>query len=114
MSGNGLDRTQIIGLVIVLIGVVLLIDELELLSISLTGSLFGLVVLLVGVAMLVSRYQRRRLDRVFLPALLVLFGGLLVADEFTSFDAMDYFFPLLVILIGVAYISRPWRRANSM
>lgn len=104
---------QLLGLLIVLVGVVLLVDEAGVVAVDLTGALFGLVLTAIGLYLLVERYRERRLETVFVPALLVLFGGLLVVEDLTTVDAMDYFVPLLVVLVGLAFLTRSWRRAYS-
>ncbi len=103
----------LVGLVIVVVGLVLLVDNLDLLAVSLRDALFGIVLLVAGLYLLLTRLAGRRFDRVFLPSVLVLYGALSVLDEVLRPDAMDLFVPLLVILLGLAFLSRPWRRSWS-
>lgn len=109
-SGRG---SLLVGIVILIVGVVLLLDNLAVVDVSLREALFGIVVLAVGLAVLGARLRAGRFDRLFLPAVLVLYGTLSALEEVAWPAAMDVFVPLLLVLVGVAVISRPWRRART-
>jgi hypothetical protein len=113
VSADRSDRGLIVGLIILLVGLVLLVDRADLFRVSLGGALFGLTLLVVGLYLLLTRYREGRLDRLFLPSVLVLFGVLSVVEELTRWNAMEYFVPLLLVLLGLGYMTRPWRRERS-
>lgn len=109
MSDRRGRGTLLVGLVILVVGVVLLVDNLAVFQVSLRAVLFSIVLLVVGLFVFTSRLRAGRFDRLFLPSVLVLYGTLSVIEEFAWDEAMDLFVPLLVILVGVFVLTRPWR-----
>jgi len=107
------NRDLLVGLVFVIVGAVLLIDQTGVFDVSLSDALFGLVLASVGLYLFAARYRAGRLDRLFVPSLLVLFGALSVMDAVVEWDATAYFVPLLVVLLGVAFLTREWRRERT-
>ena len=101
----------VVGSLIVLVGVVLLVDTPGAVAIDLGDLLVSGGLLVLGLLLVVERVFDGRYDRLFGPTVLALVGALLLADDLApGVDAFQYFLPLVLIILGVAYLTRDYRR----
>jgi len=102
-----------VGTVLVIVGLLLLFDQLGVLRFSVGSIIVGIFLVVLGLYRLYVGHREGRDNRIFLPGLFVLFGALfLVTTVFWPY-AIQYFAALLIVFLGLGILVRSWREERS-